>query len=273
MVGITIQNHVNQNDKPVGISFGRKEQISREVIWSVFERMSHSNSTFNSLDMIGVTVHSGKMPVGFGRCAMKSNGRPIAIMVHLKRSIVKLNAEDNCLAHDLVITISRIEKDSKYNSYRIGCRKSPEVRNLCMTNGIDLSNGVGIRELVRFQEQIREYKIFVYHDLKREDIMFERQVDSSKRINILYDGVEGHYHVFVNIIVATAKKYVCKGCKKSYSIDVMQSATRRIATAWPGLRARSKKFESPAPNGTGILEAERVSPTISGTAQQRNICM
>jgi len=36
MVGITIQNHVNQNDKPVGISFRRKDQIYADVIWSVF---------------------------------------------------------------------------------------------------------------------------------------------------------------------------------------------------------------------------------------------
>ena len=38
MVGITIQNQVNQNDKPIGISFMRKDQLSGEVIWSVFEK-------------------------------------------------------------------------------------------------------------------------------------------------------------------------------------------------------------------------------------------
>jgi len=38
MVGITIQNQVNQNDKPIGISFRRKYQLSGEVIWSVFEK-------------------------------------------------------------------------------------------------------------------------------------------------------------------------------------------------------------------------------------------
>jgi len=31
MVGITIQNEVNQNDKPIGISFRRKDQLSGEV--------------------------------------------------------------------------------------------------------------------------------------------------------------------------------------------------------------------------------------------------
>ena len=32
MVGITIKNQVNQNDKPIGISFRRKDQLSIKVI-------------------------------------------------------------------------------------------------------------------------------------------------------------------------------------------------------------------------------------------------
>jgi hypothetical protein len=37
MVGITIHNEANQSDKPVGFSFRRKDQISSNVIWSVFD--------------------------------------------------------------------------------------------------------------------------------------------------------------------------------------------------------------------------------------------
>ena len=40
MVGITIQNQVNQNDKPIGISFRRKDHLAGDVIWSVFERVA-----------------------------------------------------------------------------------------------------------------------------------------------------------------------------------------------------------------------------------------
>ena len=39
MVGINIQNQVNQNDKPFGISFRRKDQLTGEVISSVFEKV------------------------------------------------------------------------------------------------------------------------------------------------------------------------------------------------------------------------------------------
>jgi len=40
MVGITIQNQVNQNGKPIGIGFRREDVLSGDVIWSVFEKAS-----------------------------------------------------------------------------------------------------------------------------------------------------------------------------------------------------------------------------------------
>ena len=68
MVGTPIQNQINQNDKLV------------------------------------VTVHSVRMPVGCGRRdALKTQGRPISVMAHPKRSIVGVKAEENCLAHALII--------------------------------------------------------------------------------------------------------------------------------------------------------------------------
>ena len=62
MVGITIQNQVNQNEKPIGVSFRRKDQLSREVILSVFEKESQPNAIFNALDKLVVTLHLVKMP-------------------------------------------------------------------------------------------------------------------------------------------------------------------------------------------------------------------
>jgi len=47
--------------------------------------------------------------------------------------------------------------------------------------GIDRYNGTVIHEIVRFQENFREYKIVVYHGLNCENIMFVGQVDSAKK--------------------------------------------------------------------------------------------
>jgi len=58
-----------------------------------------------------VTVHSVRMPVGFGKHAIKSRGRPLSVMAHPKTSIVEVNAEENCLAHALVISITKVEND------------------------------------------------------------------------------------------------------------------------------------------------------------------
>jgi len=171
MVGMIIQNQVNQNDKPIGISFRRKDQLSADVIWNVFERVSQSNSRFNALDTLVVTMHSVKMPVGFSRRAMKSKEKPLSVMAHLKQSIVEVQAEENYLAHALIIAIARLEKDPNHNSYRRGCRIRPVVQNLSKTTGIDLSNGAGISEVVRFQEHFREYKIVVYYGLTSKDII------------------------------------------------------------------------------------------------------
>ena len=133
--GITISNEVNVADKAIGISFRRKDQITPDVIWSVFGKEAQSNVRFNALDKL-MTVHSVKMPIGHGRIATK--GRPLENMVHLKRSIVEVKAEENCLAHGLIISIVKLINDKDYNSFRKGCKIRPVVDHLLTTTGIDL---------------------------------------------------------------------------------------------------------------------------------------
>jgi hypothetical protein len=69
------------------------------------------------------------------------------------------------------------------------------VDRLLATTGIDLTNGGGIPELIRFQEHFKEYRIVVFGGLNCEDITFDGQVQSEKRINLLYDDVTHHYQV------------------------------------------------------------------------------
>ena len=62
VVGVTISNEVNEQDKPIGISFRRKDQLSEEVIWCMFEKVAQSNARFNAMDRLVVVVHTVKMP-------------------------------------------------------------------------------------------------------------------------------------------------------------------------------------------------------------------
>jgi len=180
---------------------------------SVFEKVSLPNSRFNALDTLVVNVHSVRMPVGFGKRAIKSKFRPLSVMAQFKISVVEVKAEDKSLAKALIIAIAKVENDPNYVAYR-QCRKLRRVvRSLLDMTGIHLSGG-GIPELIKFQDHFWDYKITVYQGMACKDIMFEVVVDFPKRFNLLYDDVEIHYHVIVNITGAMGKRFMCKACNK-----------------------------------------------------------
>ena len=164
MVGIAIRNDVNLLDKPIGISFRRKDQLTDEVIWSVFSKAAKSNTRYNAMDRLVVVIHSVKMPVGFGKIAVKSKDRPLFVMAHVKHSIINVKAKTNCLVHALNIPIARLTKDPNYKAYWQGRTIIPEVQHLLQTTGINLDNGGGINEIQQFQDHFSEYKIVVMGD-------------------------------------------------------------------------------------------------------------
>ena len=152
-----------------------------------------------------------------GKKAIVAKGRPLETMVHLKRSIVQVKVESNYLAHALLIAKAKADGDEKnYQSYRKGYRIRPVVDQLLETTGVDLSRGGGVRELMRFQQHFKEYRIVVFKGLECKDIMFDGKVDSEKRLNLVYDEVHHHFHVINNVTGALSQQYFCKGCNKGY---------------------------------------------------------
>ena len=104
MAGVAI-HECNQNDKPI-ISFRRRGQLSVDAIWSVFE-VTQSNARFNALDT-RLVLHSVRMHVGFGVRAIKTMGRPLSVIAHLKKSIVQVKTETHCLAHALIMAKAKL---------------------------------------------------------------------------------------------------------------------------------------------------------------------
>jgi len=96
VVRVSIRIEVNVKDMAIGICFRQKNQVSADVISSVWEKVTQSNSCFNALDTLVLEV-TVKMPVRFGDIKIK--GRLLAILAHLKKSIVRVKSETNCLAH------------------------------------------------------------------------------------------------------------------------------------------------------------------------------
>ena len=60
MVRLTIRNEVNMHDKTIVISFRRKDQLSEEVIWCVFNKVALLNARFNASDKLVVVVLQSK---------------------------------------------------------------------------------------------------------------------------------------------------------------------------------------------------------------------
>jgi hypothetical protein len=83
MIDLTITNEQNVGDKAVGISFRRKDQLSAEAIWAVFEKVMQTNTRFNALDRLNIQIHAVRMSNGSGR--VKAKGRPLSVMAHLKK--------------------------------------------------------------------------------------------------------------------------------------------------------------------------------------------
>jgi hypothetical protein len=152
----------------------------------VLEKVTQSNSRFNSLDTLTIEVHAVRMPAGFGR-SIKTKGRPLGVIAHLKRTIIEVKVETNCLAHALIIAVATITKDPNYKTYMKGRKTHNVIDNLLATTGINLENGGGIPELERFQDHFDQYKIVVYTGLHCDSIMYEGQVETSDYINLLYD--------------------------------------------------------------------------------------
>ena len=141
-MGVTIHNEVNLLDKAIGISFRRKDQLSEELIWSVFSKVAQSIARYNAMDRFIVVIQSVKMQVGFGK-TIKSKGRPLHETVHEKRSIIEVKSKTDCLAHALLIAIARLENEPVYKSSRKGWKIGAAVQRLFETTGIDLQKGGG----------------------------------------------------------------------------------------------------------------------------------
>ena len=84
--------------------------------------VTQSNVRFNALDTLTVVLHSVKMPVGsvLRVDSIKTMGRPISVIAHLKRSIIQVKSETNCLAHALLIINAKQSNDLDYKEYRHG---------------------------------------------------------------------------------------------------------------------------------------------------------
>ena len=233
MVGLTIRNTENVEDKVVGISLRRRDQLKPDVVWQVLGKVIQSNARFGLTDRLEVRLDHVRMPVGNGRNAEKTKGRSIDVMSAIKRSIVVVKGAFLCLAHALIIAMARVNGDPKYAVYRHGKGLKEPVEELLKASGVDLTNGGGLEELQQFQDHLSDYKIVVYDGLSPDRLIFTGNSLSDKKLYLLYDAETGHYNVITNIKAAMAKRFVCNACDALYDRTHTCDKACSLCTATP----------------------------------------
>ena len=92
-----------------------------------------------------------------------------------------------------------------------------------------------------------------------------------ERINLLYDDVEQHNHVIVNITGAMAKRMYVMYVANQARVMPPTSVSRRVATAWRALRVFSLPSEYLAQSLIDISGAKYVLRTINIVPRIRNL--
>jgi hypothetical protein len=67
LVGLGIYNTENVEDKVVGISLCRRDQLKPDVVWSVLGKVIRSNARFALRDRLVVHLDHVRMPVVNGK--------------------------------------------------------------------------------------------------------------------------------------------------------------------------------------------------------------
>jgi hypothetical protein len=92
LVGLRIRNTENVEDKLLGISLLRRDQLKPDVVWDVLGKVIQSNARFGPSDRLEVYLDHVRMPAGNGKGAQKTKGRTLDVLSAIKRSIVVVKA-------------------------------------------------------------------------------------------------------------------------------------------------------------------------------------
>ena len=80
------------------------------------------------------------MPAGTDKSAKNSKGRSIDVLSVIKKSIVTVKTAFLCLAHTLIIVLSRVNGDPKYTSYSKGKYLKQSFEGVLSASGLVLTN-------------------------------------------------------------------------------------------------------------------------------------
>ena len=84
LVGLRIRNTENVQDKVVGISFRRRDQLKPDLVWKLFSKVIQSNARFGLTDRLEVHLDHVRLPPANGKRAEKTKGHSLDVMSAIK---------------------------------------------------------------------------------------------------------------------------------------------------------------------------------------------
>lgn len=168
-VGIAF-NNTNNVKADFCISFRSFSQYSPEVLLFAIEKLIQSNTLFFTDDNLIVNIDHVKVPVGYGVRSHIGKSKDKYYKLH-KRSIFSLNLREAdyglCLAVSIVVAVLHSTGDTtKYNYLTYAGHYNEliqEARLLCSKACVNLQNGGGIGEIIKFQQYLgADFRIVVY---------------------------------------------------------------------------------------------------------------
>lgn len=221
-VGI-IFNNTNNARADFSISFRPFSQYSAESILFEIEKIIQSNMLFFTDDNLIVNIDHVRVPIGYGRSHIgKSSERYYKLH---KRSIFSPNLQTEdyglCLAASITVAIAHVTGDAKKYHYLTYAGHYSiliqEARSLCTDANVNLENGGGIDEIIKFQQYLGgEYRIVVYASRDGKVIFFKSCHSTYKyTINLLFD--EAHFSFVLSPTAAFSTAYFCGYCCVGYT--------------------------------------------------------
>jgi hypothetical protein len=169
-----------QLDSPISLPFLHASRLTTERILAEIERVVQSNHEFRLNDSVNVNVIHVEMPQG----GTGTKRAEIDLEKHLasKRSVIRIQNRDNiCLARALIVSIARIEKDSRDRQIRNSERPLQE-RLACELHeraGVPIG-ACGMSEVRQFQAYLTEYEINIVSKEHQNAIVYTGPVEKEK---------------------------------------------------------------------------------------------
>ena len=82
LLDLRTRNTENVQNKLVGTSLRRRDQLKPDVVWSVLGKVMQSNSRFALTDRLEVHLNHVRMPIGIGE--VKTKGRSLDVISVIK---------------------------------------------------------------------------------------------------------------------------------------------------------------------------------------------